>query len=101
VQVVWSSRHGSREIEHLGSAHDDSDLEALKSAAQQRIADGQEKLGLGLEPAGGGTLPITSLRMSHLVDAIKQGYRVLGLEDAAPRAAWPPGERHRRLHLCR
>jgi hypothetical protein len=22
VQVVWSSRRGSREIEHLGSAHD-------------------------------------------------------------------------------
>jgi hypothetical protein len=30
VQVVWSSRRGSREIEHLGSAHDEAELEVLK-----------------------------------------------------------------------
>ena len=60
VQVVWSSRRGSREIEHLGSAHDDAELEALKAAAQQRIAAGQLELALGLEAAGGGPLPITS-----------------------------------------
>jgi succinate dehydrogenase flavin-adding protein (antitoxin of CptAB toxin-antitoxin module) len=53
VQVVWASRRGSREIEHLGSAHDEAELEALKAAAQQRIAAGQLELGLGLEPAGG------------------------------------------------
>jgi hypothetical protein len=40
VQVVWSSRRGSREIEHLGSAHDDAELEALMAVAQQRIAAG-------------------------------------------------------------
>ena len=83
VQVVWSSRRGSRKIEHLGSAHDEAGLEALKAAAQQRIAAGQLELGLGLEPAGGGPLPITSSRMGHLLDALEQGYRVLGLEDAA------------------
>jgi hypothetical protein len=38
VQVVWSWRRGSREIE----------VEALKSAAQQRIAAGQLELDLGL-----------------------------------------------------
>ena len=69
VQVVWSSRRGSRQIEHLGSAHDEAELEALKAAAQQRIAAGQ--------------LPITSSRMSHLVDSLERAYRVLGLEDAA------------------
>jgi hypothetical protein len=53
VQVVCSSWRGSREIEHLGSAHDESELEALRAAAQQRIAAGQLELGLGLEPAGG------------------------------------------------
>jgi hypothetical protein len=83
VQVVWSSRRGSREIEHMGSAHDEAELEALKAAAQQRIAAGQLQLGLGLEPAGGGPLPITSSRMGHLLDALEHGYRVLGLEDAA------------------
>jgi hypothetical protein len=43
VQVVWSSRRGSREIEHMGSAHDEAELEALKAAAQQRIAAGHLK----------------------------------------------------------
>ena len=83
VQVVWSSRRGSRKIEHLGSAHDAAELEALRAAVQQRIAAGQLELGLGLEPAGGGPLPITSSRMSHLLDALEHAYRVLGLEDAA------------------
>jgi len=32
VQVVWSSQRGSREIEHLGSAHDEAELEMLKAA---------------------------------------------------------------------
>jgi hypothetical protein len=40
VQIVWSSRRGSRNIEHLGSAHDDAELEALKAAARQRLAAG-------------------------------------------------------------
>lgn len=29
VQIVWSSRRGSRSIEHLGPARDDEELEAL------------------------------------------------------------------------
>jgi hypothetical protein len=48
VQVVWSSRRGSREIERIGSAHDDAELEALKAAAGQRIAAGQTELDPGL-----------------------------------------------------
>ncbi len=84
VQIVWSSRRGSRSIEHIGSGHDDAGLEALKAAAGQRIAAGQMELGLGLEDAGpAGPLPITSSRMGHLLDALDRGYRVLGLKDAA------------------
>jgi hypothetical protein len=84
VQVVWSSRRGSREIEHLGSAHDETELEALKAAAQQRVAAGQLELDLGLDgPGTGGPLPITSSRMGHLVEALERGYRVLGFDDAA------------------
>jgi uncharacterized protein YuzE len=83
VQVVWSSRRGSREIEHLGSAHDEQELEALKAAAQQRIAAGQLELDLGVESAGGGPLPITSSRMGHLADALERAYQVLGFEEAA------------------
>ena len=52
VQIVWSSRHGSRNIEHIGSANDDAELEALKAAARQRLAAGQMELDLGLGGAG-------------------------------------------------
>jgi hypothetical protein len=84
VQVVWSSRRGSRKIDHIGSAHDDAELEALKAAARERLAAGQAELDLGLgSPGPGGPLPVTSSRMGHLVDAVERAYRVLGLEDAA------------------
>ena len=84
MQIVWSSRRGSRSIEHIGSAHDDVELEALKAVAGQRIAAGQLELDLGLEGAGpAGPLPITSSRMGHLLDALDRGYRVLGLDEAA------------------
>jgi len=90
VQIVYSSRRGSRDIEHIGSAHDDAELELLKAAAWQRMAAGQGELDLGLEatePArrgrGGGPLPITSSRMGCLTDALERAYRVLGFEGAA------------------
>src|SRR3954470_19037843 len=50
VQIVHSSRRGSRDIEHIGSAHDDAQLELLKTAARQRLAGGQGELDLGLQP---------------------------------------------------
>jgi hypothetical protein len=84
VQVVWSSRRGSRQIEHLGSAHDGAELEVLKAAARQRVAAGQLELGLALSGGGpGGPLPITSSRMGHLLDALERAYRVLRLDAAA------------------
>ena len=85
VQIVYSSRRGSRTIEHLGSAHDDAELEALKAAARQRLAAGQGELDLGL-PAGasaGGPLEITSSRMGHLWEALCRAYDVLGFGQAA------------------
>jgi hypothetical protein len=87
VQIVYSSRRGSRDIEHIGSAHDDAELAVLTAAARQRMAAGQGELDLGLgasaaTPAGG-PLPITSSRMGHLWDALAHAYRVLGFEQAA------------------
>jgi hypothetical protein len=74
VQIMHSTRRGSRDIEHLGSAHDESELEALKVAAQRRIAAGQAELDLGLDAAvGSGPLEIVSSRMSHLWDALCRG----------------------------
>jgi Transposase DDE domain len=80
VQIVHSSRRGSRDIEHIGSAHDQAELEVLKAAARQRLAAGQGELDLGLDAGadGGGPLPITSSRMGHLWDALARAYAVLG-----------------------
>jgi hypothetical protein len=77
-------RRGSRDIKHIGSAHDDAELELLKAAAKQQLAAGQGELDLGLETAaGGGPLPITASRMGVLLDALERAYQVLGLESAA------------------
>jgi len=84
VQIVWSSRRGSRSIEHLGSAHDEPGLAALKAAAVQRLAAGQAELDLGIaERSASEPLPITSSRSAHLWDALSRAYDVLGFDAAA------------------
>ena len=91
MQIVHSSRRGSRRIEHLGSTHSEAEVEALRAAAAQRLAVGQGQLDLGLEvgaggPASDGTAspwPIVSSRMGHLVDALHRAYDSLGLNKAA------------------
>ena len=84
MQIVWSWRRGSRSIEHIGSAHDEVELAALKAAAASRLAAGQTELDLGLsagvEP---GMLPITCSRMSHLWDALCAAYQVVGFESVS------------------
>ena len=88
VQVVWKSSRGSRDIEHLGSAHTDAVVELLKAVGAQRIAAGQDQLPLDLaapqEPAA---LEITSSRMGRLLDAIAAVYRQLGLDKACGKDA--------------
>ena len=90
VQIVHGSRRGSRTIEHVGSAHDDLELEALKAAARQRLAGGQAELDLGLDPAvtaaatagSSGPLEIASSRMGHLWDGLSSAYVQLGFARA-------------------
>jgi len=77
VQIVYSFHRGSRDIEHIGSAHDDAELELLKAVARQRLAAGQGELDLGLDAgAPGGPLPIAASRMECLLDALEQAWRV-------------------------
>jgi hypothetical protein len=113
VQIVHSSHRVARDVEHIGSAHGDVQVEVLKASARQRLAAGQGELDLGLErtdPAGkgvgGGPLPITASRMGHLTDALEHGYRVPGLEDVVggdevfrqpvlARIIWPVSKRVR------
>jgi hypothetical protein len=81
VQIVWSSRRGARSIEHLGSAHGEAELAALKAAAAERLSAGQAVLDLGVAgPPGSEPLPITSSQMTHLWDGLYAAYRVLGFE---------------------
>jgi hypothetical protein len=84
VQIVWSSRRGARSIEHIGSAHDEAGVAALKAAAAQRLAAGQVHLDLGLaQRSASEPLPITSSRAGHLWDALTRSYDMLGFDAAA------------------
>ena len=87
VQIVHSYRRGSRQIEHIGSAHDDAGVELLKAVGRQRLAAGQQALDLGpgFGAAAGAALPITSSRAGVLLDALDRGFEVLGLGRAAGR----------------
>jgi hypothetical protein len=88
VQIVHSSRRGARDIEHVGSAHDEAELAVLTAVARQRLAAGQEEFDLGLAGAEDSDgladpLPITSSRTGHLWDGLCRGYDVLGFDRAA------------------
>jgi hypothetical protein len=87
VQIVWSSRRGARKIDHVGSAHDEHELAALKAVARQRLAVGQGELDLGLDTSeavsSAAPLPIVASRMGHLWDALGRAYDALGFEAAA------------------
>ncbi|MGD9623006.1 MAG: IS1634 family transposase, partial [Mycolicibacterium sp.] len=84
MQIVWSSRKGSRNMEHLGSAHDEAGIAALKAAAAQRLAADQAQLDLGLaERSAADPLPITSTKSALLWEALCTAYMQVGFELAA------------------
>jgi hypothetical protein len=96
VQIVHGKRRGVRRLEHVGSAHDKQELEALKTAAAQRLALLYPKLDLSLDSAidaeaggaaavGPGPLPIVSSRAGALWDGLAAAYDQLGFEQAAGR----------------
>src|SRR4029077_6860828 len=79
-----SSRRRSCSIEHIGSAHDEAALAALKAAAAQRLVAGQAELDLGVTtPSASEPLPITCSRAAHLWDALCRSYDVLGFDQGA------------------
>jgi hypothetical protein len=85
VQIMWSTRRGSRNIEHLGSAHDDGEVEALKAAARQRLAEGQGALDLGLNTTGvdGEPLEIVATKSTPLWESLCCAFQVLGFDKAS------------------
>lgn len=88
VQVVHSERHGKKTMEHIGSAHSEQELAALKSQAQAVIDGGQMTLDLGVDTTEVATgtdenpWPITSEQAGYLIDAVGTAYRALGLDEA-------------------
>lgn len=60
----WWPGRSSRSIEHLGSAHDEVELEALKVAAASQLTAGQTELDLGLTA---GVEPDTLAMRGHRV----------------------------------
>ncbi len=84
VQIVHSNRRGSRNIEHIGSAHTEDELAALKEVAAKRLTAGQTELDLGLATTSG-PLPIQSSRMQVLWDTLAAVYIDLGFDSAAKR----------------
>jgi len=90
VQIVHGKRRGVRRLEHVGSARDERELEALRTAAAQRLASLYPQLDLGLDDAinaGTGPLPIVASRAGALWDGLAAAYDALGFEAAAGRDA--------------
>ena len=82
VQIVHSNRRGSREIEHIGSAHSAADVEVLKTVARQRLHANQDTLDLDDGQLGGDEAPIVSSQARHLWEVLSTAYQVLGLDRA-------------------
>jgi len=80
VQSVYSCHRGSRQIEHIGSAHDDAELELLQAVTRQRLAAGQGvlDLGTGSGSGGDGLLPIASSRALHRATPPETGQQARG-----------------------
>jgi hypothetical protein len=70
VQVVYMSRRGLPGIEHLGSAHDEAEMEALTAAARQRAAGARPGRGARGRRAAADHL----LAEGHLPDALERAY---------------------------
>ena len=99
MQIVYAKRRGARRMEHVGSAHDERELEALKAAAAQRLAGGQQELELEAgrrraadgQVAGPGPLPIVASRMGHLWDGVVPGLPAARVRPGHRRGRGVPG----------
>ena len=83
VQIIWSKKRGRAEVEHIGSAHDEAELELLTAIARQRIHAGQDELELVLPASDQSSVEVVGTRMGRLLDAIGTVYRQLGFDAVA------------------
>jgi hypothetical protein len=82
VQIVWSKpRHGRPDLQHLGSARDDSELAALRAVALGIIEGGQGRLDLGA-PAAPRRARIVGSGSPRLWTALEAAWAAVGFECA-------------------
>ena len=77
VQIVYSNRRGSREIDHIGSAHTPAEVEILKTIVRQRMQANQDVLDFDDGQPGDEEAPIVSSRAKHLWEVLCTAYGVL------------------------
>jgi hypothetical protein len=81
--VQIAAKHGRRDkvLEHLGSAHTDSELAALLDTARERLLAGQQELDLDLgTTTSSGPPTITGKRSRWLIEVIAAAWRGLGFD---------------------
>lgn len=83
VQIAVKQGGRRTIVEHVGSAHTDSELAALMQLARGKLHAGQEELDLGLDvPGNSGKGPslITAKRSRWLVEAVETAWHRLGFD---------------------
>jgi Transposase DDE domain len=80
VQIVYSNRRGSREIEHIGSAHSAAEVEVLTTIARQRMQANQATLDFDDGRLSEEEAPIVASQARHLWEVLGAAFQVLGLE---------------------
>lgn len=82
VQIVHKRGKQRLGIDHIGSAHDQAELELLLQVARERLAAGQDELDLGWAPTGRspGQAVVQSTASRVLWDALSSVYAGLGFD---------------------
>ncbi|SDB80398.1 Transposase DDE domain-containing protein [Raineyella antarctica] len=82
VQIVHKRGKQRLGIDHIGSAHDQGELELLLQVARERLVQGQDELELGWEPTGRppGQAVVESTASAVLWDALSSVYDGLGFD---------------------
>lgn len=88
VRVVFSERGGRKDLQHVGTAHSDAQLAALKARAQAIIDGEQQSFDFGLDVPAVSTgsvtnpVPITRERAGCLLDVFEHAWQALGFDAA-------------------
>ena len=80
VQIAAKQGRRDRVLEHLGSAHTDSELAALLETARTKLLAGQQELDLDLGTTTSGAPTITGKRSRWLIEVIDTAWRRLGFD---------------------